>query len=65
VTDPWEAQAETPAVFIRSQRELARLSLRQMAELTDLSHPCLSQVERGLHQPSAACGLRQHVARVT
>jgi len=52
MTDPWEAQAEALGAFIRSQRELARLSLRQLAELTSLSHPYLSQVERGLHQPS-------------
>jgi transcriptional regulator with XRE-family HTH domain len=52
VTDPWSAQAEALGAFIRSQRELARLSLRQMAELTSLSHPYLSQVERGVHQPS-------------
>jgi transcriptional regulator with XRE-family HTH domain len=31
---------------------MARLSLRQMAELTSLSNPYLSQVERGMHQPS-------------
>jgi transcriptional regulator with XRE-family HTH domain len=36
--------------FIRSQRKLANLSLRQLAELTSLSNPYLS--ERGLHQPS-------------
>jgi len=52
VTDPWEAQAEVLGAFIRNQRELARLSLRQLAEMTSLSHPYLSQVERGLHQPS-------------
>ena len=52
MTDPWSAQAEVLGAFIRSQRELARLSLRQMAELTSLSHPYLSQVERGVHQPS-------------
>jgi transcriptional regulator with XRE-family HTH domain len=52
VTDPWEAQTAALGAFIRSQRELARLSLRQMAELTSLSHPYLSQIERGLHQPS-------------
>ena len=38
--------------FIRSQRELANLSLRQMAALTDVSNPYLSQIERGLHEPS-------------
>jgi transcriptional regulator with XRE-family HTH domain len=38
--------------FIRSQRKLANLSLRQLAERTTLSNPYLSQIERGLHQPS-------------
>jgi transcriptional regulator with XRE-family HTH domain len=38
--------------FIRSQRKLANLSLRQLADLTSLSNPYLSQIERGLHQPS-------------
>jgi transcriptional regulator with XRE-family HTH domain len=38
--------------FIREQRKQANLSLRQLAELTRLSNPYLSQVERGLHQPS-------------
>ena len=52
MSDPWEVQAAALGAFIRSQRELARLSLRQLAEMTSLSHPYLSQVERGLHQPS-------------
>jgi transcriptional regulator with XRE-family HTH domain len=52
VTDPWTTQTEALGAFIRSQREVARLSLRQLAELTSLSHPYLSQVERGVHQPS-------------
>jgi transcriptional regulator with XRE-family HTH domain len=38
--------------FIRRQRKLANLSLRQLAERTTLSNPYLSQIERGLHQPS-------------
>ena len=38
--------------FIRSQRELADLSLRQVAALADISNPYLSQIERGLHEPS-------------
>jgi transcriptional regulator with XRE-family HTH domain len=38
--------------FIREQRKKANLSLRQLAELSSLSNPYLSQVERGLHQPS-------------
>lgn len=38
--------------FIREQRQLARLSLREMARLTKVSNAYLSQVERGLHEPS-------------
>jgi transcriptional regulator with XRE-family HTH domain len=52
VTDPWEAQREVLGAFIKEQRKRANLSLRQLAELTSLSNPYLSQVERGLHQPS-------------
>ena len=39
--------------FIRAQRELANLSLRQLAEIAKISNPYLSQIERGLHKPSA------------
>ena len=52
VTDPWETQKEALGSFIRAQRKMANLSLRQLAELTSLSNPYLSQLERGLHQPS-------------
>jgi transcriptional regulator with XRE-family HTH domain len=52
MVDAWEAQMKALGAFIRSQRKLANLSLRQLAELTSLSNPYLSQVERGLHQPS-------------
>jgi transcriptional regulator with XRE-family HTH domain len=52
MADPWSAQMEALGAFIRGQRRLARLSLRQLAELTSLSNPYLSQVERGMHQPS-------------
>ena len=38
--------------FIRAQRQLANLSLREMASMTSVSNAYLSQVERGLHQPS-------------
>ena len=37
---------------IRSQRRLANLSLRDLAERTNVSNPYLSQLERGLHEPS-------------
>jgi transcriptional regulator with XRE-family HTH domain len=39
--------------FIRAQRQLANLSLRQLAELAKVSNPYLSQIERGLYRPSA------------
>jgi len=52
VKDPWQTQREALGAFIRTQRRMANLSLRQLAELTHLSNPYLSQIERGLHQPS-------------
>lgn len=39
--------------FIRMQRELADLSVRQLADMADVSNAYLSQVERGLYKPSA------------
>jgi transcriptional regulator with XRE-family HTH domain len=39
--------------FIKSQRQLAELSLRQLAEKAKVSNPYLSQIERGLYKPSA------------
>ena len=38
--------------YIRVQRQLANLSLRQLSALAEVSNPYLSQVERGLHEPS-------------
>jgi transcriptional regulator with XRE-family HTH domain len=38
--------------FIRAQRQIANLSLRQLSAMTEISNPYLSQVERGLHEPS-------------
>ena len=52
MTDSWQAQREALGAFIRTRRQMANLSLRQLAELTSLSNPYLSQVERGLHEPS-------------
>ena len=37
---------------IRKQRELHALSVREMARLTGISNPYLSQIERGLREPS-------------
>ena len=39
--------------FIREQRRVARLSLRKLSDMADISNPYLSQIERGLRKPSA------------
>jgi transcriptional regulator with XRE-family HTH domain len=62
--------------YIRRQRELQELSLRQLADLVGISNPYLSQIERGLREPSekvldaiarnlelSAEGLYEHGAR--
>jgi transcriptional regulator with XRE-family HTH domain len=38
--------------FIRRQRELQDVSMRQFAEMAGISNPYLSQIERGLRAPS-------------
>jgi transcriptional regulator with XRE-family HTH domain len=40
------------ARFIRAQRKVADISLRHLARLTNVSDSYLSQVERGMYQPS-------------
>lgn len=50
--DPWTGQVEALGRFIHAQRKLADLSLRELAALSELSNAYLSQLERGLHQPS-------------
>ena len=47
--------------YLREQRRLAQMSLRQLAELSDVSNPYLSQIERGLRRPSAE--VLQQIAR--
>ena len=39
--------------YIREQRENAQYSLRQLASVSGVSNPYLSQIERGLRKPSA------------
>lgn len=39
--------------YLREQRRLAQMSLRQLSEKSDVSNPYLSQIERGLRRPSA------------
>jgi transcriptional regulator with XRE-family HTH domain len=38
--------------IIRRQREIAELSMRQVATMAGISNPYLSQIERGLRAPS-------------
>jgi len=46
------ARAERLGEIIRRQRELSELSMRQFASLAGISNPYLSQIERGLREPS-------------
>lgn len=52
VAEPWETPLEAFGSYLRAQRRLANLSLREMAQRTNLSNAYLSQIERGLHAPS-------------
>jgi transcriptional regulator with XRE-family HTH domain len=46
------AQFEVLGAAIRAERMTAGLSLRDLAERTQVSNAYLSQIERGLHEPS-------------
>jgi transcriptional regulator with XRE-family HTH domain len=48
----WDSRQRALGEYIRLQRQLADLSLRQLAQMTQVSNAYLSQIERGLHQPS-------------
>jgi transcriptional regulator with XRE-family HTH domain len=50
--DVGKAQLERLGRIIREQRTAAELSLRELAARTNVSNPYLSQLERGLHEPS-------------
>ena len=50
--DVGKAQFERLGRVIRERRKQAEMSLRDLAARTDVSNPYLSQIERGLHQPS-------------
>lgn len=62
--------------YIRRQRELQAITMRQLAELSGISSPYLSQIEHGLREPServlealaqnlelSADALREHTRR--
>ena len=46
------AQDSPLGEYIRRQREMQKLSMRQLADLVGISNPYLSQIERGLREPS-------------
>ena len=48
-------------MFIREQRNNARMSLRKLAKTAGVSNPYLSQIERGIRKPSAE--ILQAIAR--
>src|SRR4051794_17285880 len=50
--DPWKAQLQALGALLRAQRRAADLSLRELSERTRVSNAYLSQLERGLHEPS-------------
>jgi transcriptional regulator with XRE-family HTH domain len=51
--DPLSERARLLGEFIREQRGVARLSLRKLSDMANISNPYLSQIERGLRKPSA------------
>jgi transcriptional regulator with XRE-family HTH domain len=48
----FKAQLQALGDFIRAQRLASKLSLRELAERTNVSNAYLSQLERGRHEPS-------------
>ena len=50
--DDWKATLEVLGAAIRAERVTAGLSLRDLAARTKVSNAYLSQIERGLHEPS-------------
>jgi transcriptional regulator with XRE-family HTH domain len=50
--DPSKAQLEALGGLLRAHRTAADLSLRELAERTQISNAYISQLERGMHEPS-------------
>ena len=48
----WKEHLRRLGEYIRAQRQFSQLSQRQLAQLADLSDTYMSQLERGLHEPS-------------
>jgi transcriptional regulator with XRE-family HTH domain len=53
VREPLDHRLADVGAFIKAQREVARMSVRRLADLAGVSNPYLSQIERGLRKPSA------------
>jgi len=60
-SEPEPARWHDLGAFIREQRRITDVSVRRLAELTGVSNPYLSQIERGLRRPSA--DILQQIAR--
>ncbi|HEY8525398.1 MAG TPA: helix-turn-helix transcriptional regulator [Acidimicrobiales bacterium] len=52
VREVGRAQLQRLGRMIRAHRRQAELSLRELAARANVSNPYLSQIERGLHEPS-------------
>ena len=48
----WKENLQRLGEYIRAQRRLNQLSQRQLAGLAELSDTYMSQLERGMHEPS-------------
>ena len=48
----WKEHLQRLGGYLRAQRQFAHLSQRQLADMADLSDTYMSQLERGLHEPS-------------
>jgi transcriptional regulator with XRE-family HTH domain len=48
----WKDNLQRLGEFIRAQRQINQLSQRELARLSDLSDTYMSQIERGMHEPS-------------
>ena len=53
IDDSLIERAQKLGEYIRDQRRIARLSLRKLSDMAQISNPYLSQIERGLRKPSA------------
>ena len=50
--EAWKAQLQALGALVRAHRVAAGLTLRELSARTHVSNAYLSQLERGLHEPS-------------